>query len=456
MRHLQRVVWSKGVFLTPHHLQAQDHFFEESLRFILNSLSFCSWGFSLLGLDIAAISEGHLQITEVQGLFPDGLAFDTTATDVPPDSRILDECFTADQRSCTFYLAVPQHRHGGINISMQRNGPTARFRSETRVMCDENNPQNEKPVALARKNFEILTGTENLDGMVVMPVARVVCTEAGTYVLDRDFIAPVLNVHASERLRGMLRGLIEVLSSRSAQISAGRRQRNHSLADFTAADIASFWLLYTMNTCLPVLQELFRSPYVHPEALFAEMLSLGGALTTFSHTARPLDFPKYEHDNMERCFLELASQILTLLGTVIPSRFIALPLRRASDSIYVTDIEKDEYLGGAAYLAIAADMPAAELIERTPALVKACSATHLETLIRQALPGVPLTHMAAPPQAIPVKLNYQYFLLDRSGTAWESVQRSRNFGVYVPGEIANATMELIMVPSQARTGTDVS
>ena len=30
-----------------------------------------------------------------------------------------------------------------------------------------------------------------------------------------------------------------------------RRQKNQSLADFTASDIANFWLLYTVNGYLP-------------------------------------------------------------------------------------------------------------------------------------------------------------------------------------------------------------
>ncbi|MBB5060372.1 type VI secretion system protein ImpJ [Granulicella aggregans] len=450
MRHLQSVVWSKGVFLTPQHLQAQDHFFEESFRFLLTSLSSCSWGLSVLAFDLAGLNDGRLQITDMQGLFPDGLAFDTTAIDLPPGSRMLDECFTVEQKSCMFYLAVPQHRHGGINVALKGgNGSGARFRSEIRMMRDESGSGIEKPVALARKNFEILAEGEDLEGMVTLPVARVVRTEAGTFAFDQDFIPPMLNVHANERLRGVLRGLVEVISSRSAQLAGSRRQRNQSLADFSASDVARFWLLYTMNTNLPVLLELFRAPYVHPETLYARMLSLGGALTTFSHTAGPLDFPRYEHKAMGECFLKLGSQILALLDTVIPTRFIALPLRRATDSVYIAEIEKDEYLSGAAYVAIAADISSAELIERTPALVKVCSATHLETLIRQALPGVPLTHMAAPPQAIPVKLNYQYFSLDRSGAAWETILRSRNFGMYVPGDIANASMELILVPAEA-------
>ena len=46
MRQLQPVVWSKGVFLSPQHLQAQDRFFEETLRFLSGALSFRNWGFS--------------------------------------------------------------------------------------------------------------------------------------------------------------------------------------------------------------------------------------------------------------------------------------------------------------------------------------------------------------------------------------------------------------------------
>ena len=182
-----------------------------------------------------------------------------------------------------------------------------------------------------------------------------------------------------------------------------------------------------------------------------EMLCLGGALTTFSSHVDPISFPRYAHDDLGGCVLELDEQILELLRTVIPNRFVALPLRVVRDSIHITEIEKDDYLNGAAYLAIAADISTAELIARAPALLKVCSAVHLETLIRQALPGVPLTHMPSPPAQIPVKLAYQYFRLDRSGPAWETIKRSRNFGVYVPSELANARLELILVPGEGST-----
>ncbi|AXC13365.1 ImpJ/VasE [Acidisarcina polymorpha] len=450
MRQLQPVVWSKGVFLSPQHLQAQDHFFEDSLRFTMESLSFCHWGFSSLKIESSSIGEGRLEIAEVTGLFPDGLAFDTPGADPAPGSRALDECFKDGCDACIFYLAIPQVRPGGINVALRNVGLSTRFYSELQMLRDENGSSVEKPVSLARKNLRIVAEGESFEGLVLLPLARVVRTETGRYKLDHDFIGPMIDIHASDRLMSILRGLSEVLVSRGTQLAGARRQRNQSLADFSASDVASFWLLYTINTHLPLLNHLMHANHSRPETLFLQMLSLAGALTTFSRALGPLDLPRYEHEKQGPCFLELESQLMKLLDTVIPSRFIALPLRQVRDSVYVTDIDRDEYLSNAhLYLAITSDVPTAELVSRTPALVKACSATHLETLIRQALPGVAMTHVPSPPQEIPVKLRYQYFSLDRNGVAWESIKRARNFGVYVPGEIANPQMELIVLPSDS-------
>jgi type VI secretion system protein ImpJ len=101
------------------------------------------------------------------------------------------------------------------------------------------------------------------------------------------------------------------------------------------------------------------------------------------------------------------------------------------------------------YLAISAEASQAEIAGKTPQLVKVCSASHIEHLVRQALPGVPLTYVASPPSAIPVKLNYQYFSLSQAGVAWEAVQRARNLAAYVPGDLPNPQLELIILLPQA-------
>src|SRR5262249_54753561 len=159
--------------------------------------------------------------------------------------------------------------------------------------------------------------------------------------------------------------LLEVLSSRSTSLSGLRRQKNQTLADFTAADIPNFWLLYTINSALPVFRHLFETTGGHPEELYAAMLSLAGALTAFSHKIHPRDFPSYDHDNLNACFTDLDEKLRILLETVVPSNFVSLPLKFVQPSIYATSIDRDDYLVNTRmYLAIQAEATQAELITK--------------------------------------------------------------------------------------------
>ena len=62
----------------------------------------------------------------------------------------------------------------------------------------------------------------------------------------------------------------------SSSLSGTRRQKNQSLADFTASDIANFWLLYTINSHFPHFRHLFETRGGHPEQLFSAMLRWPG------------------------------------------------------------------------------------------------------------------------------------------------------------------------------------
>ena len=135
---------------------------------------------------------------------------------------------------------------------------------------------------------------------------------------------------------------------------------------------------------------------------------------------------------------------------MVPSNFVSLPLKLAQPSTYATAIDNDKYLVNTKmYLAVSAETSQAEIVGRAPQLVKVCSLSHIEHLVKNALPGVPLTYVASPPSAIAVKLNYQYFSLNQAGAAWEAIQRARNLAAYVPGDLPNPQMELIIVLPQA-------
>jgi type VI secretion system protein ImpJ len=450
MKRLQPVVWMKGTLLSPQHLQSQDRFFESSLKFQLDALSFAPWGFRKLQLNLEGLASGYIALTEASGVFPDGLLFDIPDADAAPAPKPLAGCFEADQKTLDVYLAIPHFRERGLNVAMPQTTADTRYVSEIAMLRDENSGLAERPVQVARKNFRFLAEGESQQHSSVLRIARVERTAAGLYQLDPKFVPPLLDLTASDFLVSILRRLVEILAAKSTQLAGTRRQKNLSLADFGTSDIANFWLLYTINSHFPLLQHLFEVRRGHPALLYETMLSLAGSLTTFSSNIHPRDLPKYEHNELSFCFEDLDEKIRLLLETVVPSNFVSLPLKLAQPSIYATSLADDRYLRNTKmYLAVRAEMNEADLIAKAPYLLKVCSANHIEHLVRQALPGVPLTHSPRPPSAIPVKLNYQYFSLNQTGVAWEAVTRARNLAAYVPGDFPNPQLELIILLPEA-------
>lgn len=449
MKQLQPVLWTKGTFLTPQHLQLQDRFLEDSLNFRLQALKFCAWGFSEVVLDQELLAEGQLAVTRASGIFPDGLLFDIPGPDQPPPSKALAEFFDPGVRDLDIYLTVPDYKLKGLNVAGLGRVAGSRYLAEIANVRDDNTGTGERPIQIARKNLRLLAANETREGSSALRIANVERTEAGAFRLNPRFVPPLLEVRASDYLRGLVNGILEILSA-GTQLAGGRRQKNQSLADFTASDIANFWLLYTVNSHIPVLSHLLQGQRCHPEELFSELTALGASLTTFSTTVRPRDLPLYDHLNLSRVFADLDEKLRLLLESVVPTNVVSLPLKQLKNTIYATAIDQDKYLANTRmYLAFSADTSEESIIRKVPQLVKACSASQIEQLINMALPGITLSHVTVPPSAIPVKMKYQYFSLNQAGPAWEAVIRSRNFAAHVPGELLNPQMELIILLPQA-------
>ncbi len=443
---LEPVIWAKGTILSPQYLQSQDRFLTDSLQFHLRALNFRPWGFQTLRIDQQALAAGTLSVSEASGIMPDGLIFDIPASDPNISPRAIAGRFLEDQETLDVYLSIPQYRDQGMNIAKGAREGQTRFRAEVEMLRDENTGQTERPVLLARKNFRILFEGESREGSSTMRIATVRSTPSGLYKLEPHFAAPLLNLNASEYLLAIARRLVEIVSAKISVLSGGRRQKNQSLADFTASDIANFWLLYTLNTSFPALSHLFETRGGHPEMLFAVMLTMAGSLTTFSQKIHPRDLPAYDHDDLGACFTDLDEKLRLLLETVVPSNFVSLPLKLVRPNIYATSIDRDDYLQKTRmYLAIGADTGQADLIAKTPNLVKICAGDHIDIIVQRALAGVSLTHSVSPPSAIPLKLNYQYFSLNQSGGPWETILRARNLAAYVPGDFPNPKLELIIL-----------
>jgi len=167
MKQLKPVLWTKGTFLTPQHLQVQDRFLEDTLNFRLQALKFCPWGFRELAINGELLAEGQFAVTRAAGIFPDGLLFEIPESDPPPPSKSLEEFFDPGTKSLDIYLAVPDYRQRGLNVSSGKESGT-RYLAEVTSFRDENTGASEKPIQVARKNMRLLADSENREGSSVL------------------------------------------------------------------------------------------------------------------------------------------------------------------------------------------------------------------------------------------------------------------------------------------------
>jgi type VI secretion system protein ImpJ len=447
MASLHPVLWTKGTLLTPQHLQAQDRYLDSFLRGQLGALCFAPWGLTRLELDRAALAGGTVALRAIAGRFADGLLFDAPGADPLPSPRALAEAWQPDQRSLLVSVAVPEYRPGARNVEVDGapgSAAVARWTAAEQATRDETTGLAERPIQLARPNLRLLVEGESLTGMASVPVARVLRDASGAMSFDATFVPPLLDIAASDVLVTMARRIVERVTAKASTLSGTRRQRNQGLADFSITDVASFWLLYTLNTHLPSLRHLAEVRLGHPNDLWESWVALAGALGTFATSPRPL--PTYDHAKPGECFAELERRLLELLETAVPESAVSLPLRPVSTTVRAVAVDEERLLRAPQwFLAVSAPLRQADLVSRVLQGCKVGSADVVDTLIRQALPGLGMVHVPQPPPQVPVKLDFLYFALDRRGPAWDAVARARNLAVYVPAELPEARFELVCV-----------
>ena len=445
MKLLSRVVWSEGMYLGPHHFQVQSRYFEDSLQFAASSLWFAAYGLAGVELDADALQNGTISLLHARGILPDGLPFNMPEGEPLPAVHTIGEHFPPTRDGITVLLGIPPRKPDGLNCSLVDGaGSGTRYLAESRVLHDENTGADERPVRLGRKNLRLLFDTEPAADLVTLPISRIMRDGKGHFVLDPNFVPPVLQISASARLMLLVQRLIEILDDKSASIA--RQGASSGLAEFSTREIANFWLLHAVNSAISPLRHLLVAKRGHPEELFMELSRLGGALCTFAFDKHPRDLPLYDHDNLSESFETLDRHIRAHLETIVPTNCFSIPLKAAGDYFYEGEVADQRCLGRSRWVfAIRSKVGEAELMARTPQLVKICTPPFVRELVRRALPGMALTHLPVPPTAISARVETQYFGISRSGPCWDHMVQTRRVGVYVPGEFPSPEVEILVV-----------
>ena len=442
MNTLAPVVWSEGMHLAQHHFQAQARWFEGLTAFTLSQLFFKPYGLAGCELDAEALLNGTVSVRHARGIMPDGLPF-RFPDDALPEPLDVRELFSPVHHSHLVLLSIPRERPGhpvfGEAAALNGSRGQVRYLAEPRRLTDEATGTDEKPVMVGRKNFRLSLDTEapDADERVWMPIARVRRDGAGHFVYDPSYVPPCLQIGASERLLGLAARVVEMLDAKAdalrAELSGG-------------AAGPRLWLAHAIHSSRAPIHHLHQARGAHPEQLFSELSRLAGALCTFALDSDPRALPLYDHDAADVCFAALERHIRDHLEIVIPTTSVVVPLVREREWYHLGTVADRRCLERAHwYLGVRSTASAATVIGEVPRRVKLCSARHIERLVREAFPGLPLEHEPAPPGALEARPGTHYFRIRQDGPCWKAISDKGDVGAYVPESIPGAELELSIV-----------
>jgi type VI secretion system protein ImpJ len=438
----QKVVWSEGMFLTPHHFQQWDRYYESLLSDRLQSLSLYSWGIQKLDIDPDSLSNGNFTLLSFQGILPDGMVIIAPEEDILPESRPIGQAFSPSFDHLDIFLGIPVERSGAVNCQLDDTAVTRlpRFKVEYLKVPDYNTGDNIREVTVVRKNLKIFLSGETTADYQSIKIAELLRTPAGNFALRENYIPPALKISASPFLTKLSRGLLEVLFAKSASLAGIQR----SALEGGGVDVAKFMILHTVNAHIPLLAHFVQDGRVHPEALYLVLAKMAGALTTFSPDFQAKELPSYSHLDLSKTFRELDLKIRGMIEGLTPNEYVLIPLETSRQNVWTGKITDEKLLTTSQfYLTVSGILGEDAIRESVPRRLKAGAPAELDLIVSTAMPGVRLYFTPKPPATLPVKKGYQYFRLEKSGEFWNSIVKSRAVSFYVPADLGGLKLELI-------------
>lgn len=445
MNPTPKPLWGEGLFLRPQHFQLQDAYHESRLQQVASALSPHGWGLREARVDIEALATGTLHILQASAIFPDGEVYSAPGADELPAPLPLHDAIDAAQ-GVTVHLALPLLDAMGGNCDADEATASPRYQRTSRPAPDLFTGSGEAEVVVLRKRPRLLLDTHPRDPFTSLPLLRVRRTATGSFEVDEAFLPPALSLKGSPVLHLRLRRMLDMLQAKAEALRGMHRQPTQDIIEFRSGDIASFWLLHTVNAGFAALAHLHQQPGLHPERLHQELARLAGALMTFSGAHALPTLPVYRHEDPGPGFEQLVAMIRDLVDTVISARYFPIPLTESRPAHHLGRLDSQKVDEKTTlYLSVAADLPANDLVGQVPVRFKVGAPDDVEKCVLSALPGVKLVHCPQVPAAVPVRPGHQYFSLEARGALYERMLKSQTAMIYVPNGIRELKLELLAV-----------
>lgn len=428
------VHWSEGLFLQPHHFQAADRYWTETLQTSEQWDHPYYYGLRTLEFSQEAIGNFQFQVNVCHARMKDGTLVALNPGQ-EPDRIDLKEAF-GKESVVRVFLAVPKLKMGRQNVGPERAEAKHRYIETKQVVQDESSGGNEQEIRFRDLNVCLLLSTQDTAGYELLPIAQVqrAGEKEATPRLDTAYIPPLLAIDAWPPLgRDIVRAIYDMVGHKIRVLSDQVLSRGITLASQEPGDMDRLLMLHVLNAAYTHLHVLTFASGVHPFVAYSELCRLVGQLSIFRKERCPPDIPNYDHDDLARIFNYVKLQIQLLL-----------------DSLPDYEYEQRWFEGDANGMRVAIEsrwlgpdwqwfvgVHRGSLSERdclnilSPGILdwKLGSADKVEFLFRARAPGLQLEPLRQTPRAFPPSNAWSYFAVSRDNDAWKDVVRTQTLAM---------------------------
>lgn len=438
MSNVDKVVWTEGMFLRPHHFQRAESHLKHQIRQRLTTQSPYQWGFESLQIDDKMVKQGIVSLVKASGVMPDGTYFEFDSQQQGPIPLKIDEEMIGQK----VVLAIPRQRGGREEVIFKEEKDSlARYIAFEQDVADDN----QIAVGNATVQFAHLRLTLMLEQDVTAEWAAMgLCIiregkNGNALNVDDHFLPPVLNLFTFPQFQTLLRDFQGLLAQQSKQLSKRLSQSGR----FNTSEMIEFSLLTLINRHLGLMAHLQQRPLMHPEELWMSWLPLAAELMTWSPQRTVTEkLPEYDHDNLAFCFHQLMFLLRQGLSLVMEESAVQLKLIEKTHGLHiaaVNDLQMVTLYGFV--IAVKANVPNELLQTHFPAQMKVAPVSKIRDLVHLQLPGLTLRAMPAAPPQIPWHAGYNYFEVEKGGELWQDMEKSGAFALHLAGEFPGLAME---------------
>lgn len=460
-----QIHWHEGLFLQPHHLQAQQRLFVDRAQEERRLSWAYPYGVVEARLSPDAIENMLVRFDRLRVVMPSGIEVDVPGdADLPPLD--IKAPFQAGGEAFTVYLGIPLYYPNRANVieptaeGAGNGGAVAARRDDWRVnrlyrvaeteLRDENTGQNPQPAQIRRVNARLLLDGDDRTDLEVLPVIRIAHGTGqgvGLPRQDPSFLPPCMLLSGSPVLSELVRDLANQVEASRKELVSQTIRGGFSVDTMRGAQFEQVLRLRTLNRFSVRLAPLASTAGVTPFVAYQELRELLAELAALQPDKDndAFNVPAYDHDNPAIAFTELSRKLRARLRGTVSAKFLQVAFVREGRiaAVSLTDEhlkQPNEYFLGIqtkedprAVTAVVEDA------DRFRLLVKSVAVQN------QRIWGVKLAEERNPPIELPahVGLNYYRLLRNESARMWERIVAEKAMAVHWP-ELVNSDFAMTL------------